>query len=198
MTAAKNIPEPPRTETPSDGPLCSFLSVQCFISKSSTFMPTQARGIICTQVDLQPSVCLSDPLSAAQISVAWKIRGRLWANATPELTPVWRRLVKCLTPWGAMTCFPFNSSISLTGGLFELAVLAGPINSPHTGRFQALFLLSLSCCLCGITPHQGNYWGCVGHIKFLIKEHVVIVTSSYSPQKNMLWSLKILSFLPCH
>lgn len=131
-----------KEETPSDGPQCSFLSVQCLISKSSIFMPAQARGIICTPVDLQPSVCLSDPLSAAQTSVACKITVRWWANATPELTPVWRRLVKCLTPWGAMTCFPFNSSISLTGAFFELAVLAVPINPLRIGRFRALFLLS--------------------------------------------------------
>lgn len=126
------------------------------------------------QVDLQPLVCLSDPLSAAEPSVTCKITAGWRANTTPELTPVQWRLAKCLTPWGAVTCFPLNSSINLTGPRFEFSVLALPINSSHTVRFQAPFLLILDCCLCGTAPHWGNYWGCVGRIKFLIKERAVL------------------------
>lgn len=177
MIVIKNIPGLPKADTPSCGVItpCAHLSLQDASFPSSLLLvPAQARGTISTQVDLQPSVCLSNPLSTAEPSVACKITGGWWENATPELTPVQWRLAKRLTPWGAVTCFPFNSSINLTGARFEFSVLAVPINSPHTVRFQALFLLILDCCLCGTAPHRGNYWGCVGRIKFLVKECAVI------------------------
>lgn len=102
------------------------------------------------------------------------IAGGWRANATPELTPVQGRFAKCLTPPEAVTCFSFNSSLNLTGARFAFSILAGPIKSPLTERFWALLLLILSSSLGDIVPHRGNYWHCVGHIKFLINQCVAI------------------------
>lgn len=103
-----------------------------------------------------------------------KITGGWRANATPELTPVQWRFAKCLTPRESVTCFSFNSSLNLTGARFEFSVLAVPLKSPCTVRFQVVFLLILISSLCDTVPHRGNYWHWVGHIKFLVNQCVVI------------------------
>lgn len=71
------------------------------------------------------------------------------------------RFAKCLTPWEALTCFPFSSSLNLTGARSEFPILAGPIKSSRTVRFQALFLLILHSSLCDTVPHwaiTGTVW----------------------------------------
>lgn len=113
------------------------------------------------QVDLQPLARLSSPLSSAEPWVALQNQGLVMGKRHPELTPVQWRFAKCLTPWEALTCFSFSSSLSLTGARSEFSVLAGPIKSPCTVRFQALFLLILHSSLCDIVPHwaiTGTVW----------------------------------------
>lgn len=152
--------------------------MKCWLQSSSLWdapfpgclplMPVQCRWICSPWHAWAALWTLQSPRRLCKTTAGWR------ANASTELTPVQWRFAKCLTPWEAVTCFSFNSSLNLTGARFEFSILARQIKSPRTVRFQALFLLILHSSLCDIIPHQGNYWHCVGHIKFLINQCVAI------------------------
>lgn len=113
------------------------------------------------QVILQPLARSSNPLSTAEPWVALQNQGWVMGKCHPELTPVQWRFAKCLTPRETVTCFSFSSSLNLTGARSEFSVLAAPIKSPLTVRFQALFLLILGSSLCEIVPRwaiTGTVW----------------------------------------